>query len=240
MSGDEYLIIDECDLIFSEPLSRVNTIIQTRSFKLNGTWGDDFFADPTLFASMAEPRNSVEMTQPRSSPARNGNNGAIATEPSGYSRQQFRTDYCHCCNDEHTCWWGFWYCWLLQARTARIFELDASINQITIYLLFFIGSYFLGFYFIIVGFLVLAVNRAFLRTSLRRKLNIHGTLCGDCVLHCCCSSCAICQEAREARILHSDTMDLVSGEELATQEEFYKRATGHGERGTADQPKEVR
>ena len=188
---------------------------------------------------MADPRNSVEMTQPRSTPATNGN-ATVATEPSRYSEKQWKSDCCYCCDDEQTCWWGFWYYWLLQARTARTFELDLSVNQITIYTLFFIGSYFLGIFFFVVAFFLLAINRAYLRSALRRKLNIRGSDMADCALHSCCSLCAICQEAREARILHSDQIDFLSGEELATQEETYARATGRGERGTADQPREVR
>ena len=188
---------------------------------------------------MAEQRTSVEMTQPRSNPSPNINR-TVTSEPFGNSEKQWQSDYCYCCTDEHTCWWGSWYCWMVQARTARTFELDFSVNQIAIYLGFFIGTYFLGFLFFIVGFIVLALNRAYLRTALRDKLHIKGSICGDCVLHSFCSCCAICQEAREARILHSDRIDFISGEELSTQEETYGRATGHGERGTVDQPREVR
>lgn len=191
---------------------------------------------------MAEPRSTTEMTQTRSTPSTNGS-GAIATEPiepSGNSgNRQWKSDYCHYCDDEQTCWWGSCYCLLLHARTVRIFEVDLSVNQIALYILYFIGSYFLGSLFAIVGFILLVVNRAFLRTAMRRKRNIGGSLCGDCVMHCCCAPCAMCQEAREAKIAYSHSIDFVCGEDLAVQEESYGRATGHGERGTANQPKEV-
>ena len=191
---------------------------------------------------MAEPRSTMEMTQTRSTPSTNGS-VAIATEPtepSGNSGpKRWKSDYCHCCDDEQTCWWGYCYFILLHARTVRIFEVDLSVNQIALYILFFIGLYFLSSFYVIVGLVLLALNRAYLRLAMRRKRNIMGTFCSDFFMHCCCAPCAMCQEAREAKIAYPHSIDFITGEDLAIQEESYGRATGHGERGTANQPKEV-
>uniref|UniRef100_A0A6U3VYV6 Uncharacterized protein n=1 Tax=Octactis speculum TaxID=3111310 RepID=A0A6U3VYV6_9STRA len=37
------------------------------------------------------------------------------------------------------------------------------------------------------------------RGALRRKYNIEGSCCMDCVMHCCCFTCATCQELKFVR-----------------------------------------
>ena len=41
------------------------------------------------------------------------------------------------------------------------------------------------------------------RTILRNKYGLPASPCGDCISHCCCQSCSLCQEARE--IQHRNT-----------------------------------
>ncbi|KAK9833117.1 hypothetical protein WJX74_007900 [Apatococcus lobatus] len=37
------------------------------------------------------------------------------------------------------------------------------------------------------------------REELRERHNLQERPCGDCCVHCCCSPCAVCQEAREIK-----------------------------------------
>ncbi|KAG9142283.1 hypothetical protein Leryth_007706 [Lithospermum erythrorhizon] len=39
----------------------------------------------------------------------------------------------------------------------------------------------------------------FYRTKIRQQYNLHDGPCGDCLLHCCCEACALCQEYRELK-----------------------------------------
>nr|ACU16462.1 unknown [Glycine max] len=37
------------------------------------------------------------------------------------------------------------------------------------------------------------------RSKMRRQYGLKGNCCTDCLLHCCCESCALCQEYRELK-----------------------------------------
>ncbi|RWR95804.1 protein PLANT CADMIUM RESISTANCE 2-like protein [Cinnamomum micranthum f. kanehirae] len=39
----------------------------------------------------------------------------------------------------------------------------------------------------------------FYRTKLRGQFLLHGNKCTDCLIHCCCERCAVCQEYRELK-----------------------------------------
>ncbi|KAM7484683.1 hypothetical protein LguiA_000692 [Lonicera macranthoides] len=37
----------------------------------------------------------------------------------------------------------------------------------------------------------------FYRAKMRQQYSLHESPCGDCLVHCCCECCALCQEYRE-------------------------------------------
>ncbi|KAH6756772.1 hypothetical protein C2S51_038897 [Perilla frutescens var. frutescens] len=39
----------------------------------------------------------------------------------------------------------------------------------------------------------------FYRSKMRQQYSLQESPCGDCLLHCCCESCALCQEYRELK-----------------------------------------
>ncbi|CAL5430623.1 unnamed protein product [Camellia sinensis] len=39
----------------------------------------------------------------------------------------------------------------------------------------------------------------FYRSKMRQQYLLHESPCGDCLVHCCCESCALCQEYRELK-----------------------------------------
>lgn len=171
----------------------------------------------------------------------------FVSEPSnGGINRSWRTQLTSCDTDEETCWWGHWFPWLLHGRTAQTFEADTSYNQIAYYLIYVIGGVFLTIYsfmwgilFLMVGGLFITYRRTVIRVSIRQRLNVPGTFCDDFVTHCCCSSCAICQEAREGKMMRPRPLDFCSGEELYIQDQVYSRDTGNGRRGTTDSPADV-
>ena len=155
--------------------------------------------------------------------------------PSGVPRE-WSTSLSSCNNDEETTWWGFWCCCLLQARTAQSFEVDSSKRQIKQFCCYIVMIVISALIFPLltsvvaaIGGVLLAVNRAKLRWAIRRKLNISGSFASDFAIHCCCPSCAVCQEAREEKAVLTRTLDFCSGEDLLVQERAHQRAIGHGE-----------
>jgi Cys-rich protein (TIGR01571 family) len=148
--------------------------------------------------------------------------------------------------DEETCWWGNWFPALLHGRNAQTFEADTSYTQITYYVIYVVGCNLLlfyslgwGFLFFVFGGLFITYQRAKIRGSVRQRLNVYGTFCDDFCTHLCCSPCAICQEAREGKMMRPRPLDFCTGEELYIQEQHYMRDTGHGRRGTRDSPADV-
>ena len=173
---------------------------------------------------------------------------AVTTEPTHQSEcRRWKTDISPFI-DEEICWWGYWCFWLVQARTAESFGVGSSRVQITYPILYIVGSaltfYFIspfaGISFAMIGSIVLACIRASVRSGIRRKLNIFGTFLDDFLTHLCCPCCAICQEAREGKVLRNDPVDFCTGEKLLVQEEAYRNNTGQNKRSSADTAVEVR
>ena len=176
--------------------------------------------------------------------------GAIVFEPSTSYPRYWNTQLHSCASDEETSWWGAWCCWLLQSRTAHSFGVSTSRRQVTIFLGYITGialsSLLLGdvlaILFAIIGAVVLAWDRATVRSAIRRKLNVTGSFCEDFTTHLCCSCCAVCQEAREEKILLVRGVDFCTGEDLLNQEIAYRRAVGQHDgvtEGTTNQVREL-
>ena len=173
---------------------------------------------------------------------------AITTEPSHQSEgRRWKTGISPFI-DEEICWWGYWCCWLVQARTADSFGIGSSRIQITYFFIFILSSAlifnyvnpFAGISFALIGSIILACIRASVRAGIRRKLNIFGSFFDDFLTHLCCSCCAICQEAREGKLLRTAPLDYCTGENLLVQEEAYRNNTGQNKRSPADTLVEVR
>jgi Cys-rich protein (TIGR01571 family) len=160
----------------------------------------------------------------------------VVAEPDEKKQRKWKTDVMSCNTDEETSWWGFWCPWLLQARTAHSFNVSTSKTQIGIFCCFvtgfplssFCGPVFLILYTAVAGSFF-AYSRAVVRYNIRKKLQIDGSFCEDYGTHCCCTCCAVCQEAREEKMTYSRRLDFCSGEELLSQERDHQRAIGHGE-----------
>lgn len=157
-------------------------------------------------------------------------------EPSASINRKWRTDLHSCNSDEETTWWGTWCCFLLHARTNNSFEVDTSNNKMFLYYIYFLGllllpliSSFLLVIFAASGGMLLAWQRAKFRSAIREKLQLSGSFSGDLVTHLCCSCCAVCQEAREEKIMMPRAIDFCTGEDLSSQDWAHQRSIGHGE-----------
>ena len=137
--------------------------------------------------------------------------------------REWSTKVYQCSKDEESCWWGTWCCWILHARTTESFGLGSSLES-TVYFWIFLISLILvrifgglGLFLLYgcIGASVLTWQRAKLRTAIREKLGIAGSIWGDCFSQCCCTCCAVCQEAREAKSAGVKLLDFCSGQELS-------------------------
>lgn len=141
----------------------------------------------------ADGRESVTVEEPVTIPT-------VIIHP--LTSNKWKTRLCACNLDEETLWWGFWCCYLVQARTAHSFEIDKSDRQLNYFWGYIatvlVSSLILGLglsiLFAIVGAFLLAWNRAALRKKIREKLSISGNFCDDFLTTTCCSCCAVCQE----------------------------------------------
>ena len=136
--------------------------------------------------------------------------------------RNWNTGLCECFRDEETCWWGLWCPIMLSSRTSAIFGFDNSLNLVLIIfgcilLYFLLMAMFLpglALLLLMSGMIYWLYKRINSREKIRLNYNIYGDSCNDCLFHCCCSQCTICQEAREAKILGLKNLDLCSGEDL--------------------------
>jgi Cys-rich protein (TIGR01571 family) len=135
-------------------------------------------------------------------------------------------------------WWGCWCPWLLQARTVHSYDLATSFKAnasywgaIFLFLLLVLAGGPLGF-LLGIGVICWLVHRgATWRRRIREAEGIEGDFSSDCMIHCCCSPCAVCQEARQAKHSHRPVLDFCSGEDLTSQQERYEAAAESNERG---------
>ena len=94
--------------------------------------------------------------------------------PSYNYTNKWKQNICKCGEDEESCWWSTWCCWLVQARTYETFGLSTSWSSIVRFWLFilfvFFSLIFLGPLFpllVIGGSLYYASKTSLLRSKIR-------------------------------------------------------------------------
>ena len=146
--------------------------------------------------------------------------------------REWATGTFDCTKDEESCWWGFWCCWIVHARTAATFTVGSSCWEIVNFwgyvvvlvlgtLIFRLPGFLM---FGVVGGAAYAYYRGQMRTELRQKLGIGGTAVNDCISHWLFPCCAVCQEAREAKLVNAPVIDFCSGELMSIQDANHTRA----------------
>ncbi|CAK0871970.1 unnamed protein product [Prorocentrum cordatum] len=112
------------------------------------------------------------------------------------SLSQWKDGLCDCFDEPEIC---FWACCCPAIRWADTVDLGGLVPfwvALAIYLGLSVGSAFLGEALL---WAALAVACAGFRQEMRRKFGMSQsgrTYAEDCLLYCCCSCCAIAQEAR--------------------------------------------
>ncbi|UJR36849.1 hypothetical protein I4U23_029562 [Adineta vaga] len=131
-----------------------------------------------------------------------------------YYQQPWKEAVCDCFHDGHICCYGFWCCCCLYGENvAKIENSSRCFTHCCIYtLLSMFGC----------CCLIHSVKRG----RIRERYGIVEDACGDCFITCCCSTCAICQEAREMKIrgypppplivIHQPAMSLSSAADYDT------------------------
>ncbi|KAG5531454.1 hypothetical protein RHGRI_026166 [Rhododendron griersonianum] len=97
------------------------------------------------------------------------------------------TGLCDCFDDVHNCCLTCWCPCITFGRIAEIVDKGSSSCG-TSGALYTLIACVTGcpFFF-----------SCFYRAKMRQQYSLQDTPCGDCLLHCCCESCALCQEYRE-------------------------------------------
>ncbi|KAJ7954296.1 Plant cadmium resistance 2 [Quillaja saponaria] len=110
---------------------------------------------------------------------------------SGKGGQQigWSTGLLDCCSDIETCCLGIWCPCVMFGRNAEIIDRGTSscCAQGTIVYLLDMFTY-LG-----------CCYTCTYRKKLRKQYGLDEDPCGDCLVHCFCGKCALCQEYRELR-----------------------------------------
>ena len=113
-----------------------------------------------------------------------------------------------CIRDQEICWWGTWCCCLLSSRNSGTFRIGSNFTQAIVFILAVVLSILLySFIKIPLGIILLVITlfshfiyRVWMRSKIRETFNIAPSPLNDIILHFCCPSCMLCQEAREAKL----------------------------------------
>eukprot|EP00455_Lapot_gusevi_P049681 TRINITY_DN708_c0_g1_i3.p1 TRINITY_DN708_c0_g1~~TRINITY_DN708_c0_g1_i3.p1 ORF type:complete len:212 (+),score=61.85 TRINITY_DN708_c0_g1_i3:539-1174(+) len=121
----------------------------------------------------------------------------------------WNTGVCDCFADWETC-----LCTTCcgVSMTAFVYNRTGMGGFVVLSLIFYawltivtLGSYFNGG--VIVILIIGWIFRTYFRAQLRKKYNLQGDLCCDCLLHFFCSCCATAQEARQ--VIHHERPEVI-------------------------------
>ncbi|XP_076843543.1 plac8 onzin related protein 6 [Brachyhypopomus gauderio] len=115
--------------------------------------------------------NAIVTTQP-----------GAAFSPDSPKTGQWSSSVCDCCEDMGICCFGFWCPCCLMCKTSKEFGECLCLPLLEM----FFGS----------G--IPPVTYA-LRSSIRERYRIRGSMCDDCCMATCCGICVWCQMARELK-----------------------------------------
>ncbi|PKA63105.1 Protein plant cadmium resistance 2 [Apostasia shenzhenica] len=99
------------------------------------------------------------------------------------------TGLCDCCDDKSNCCVTCWCPCITFGQIAEIVDRGSSSCGSS-------GALY-GLICLITGFQ--CIYSCFYRSKMRRQYSLRESPCGDCLIHCCCEPCALCQEYRELK-----------------------------------------
>uniref|UniRef100_A0A2P2MA66 Protein PLANT CADMIUM RESISTANCE 2-like n=1 Tax=Rhizophora mucronata TaxID=61149 RepID=A0A2P2MA66_RHIMU len=113
-------------------------------------------------------------------------------------RGAWSSDLCDCFSDVPSCCLTCWCPCISFGRIAEIVDQGATTCT-TGGAIYAILAYFTGY---------ACIYSCVYRSKLRKQYALEERPCNDCLVHCCCESCALCQEYRE---LQSRGFDMALG-----------------------------
>ncbi|CAJ2676100.1 unnamed protein product [Trifolium pratense] len=127
--------------------------------------------------------------------------GATTTDyapPPSKPLVEWSTNLCNCCSNVEICCLTFWCPCITFGRVAEIIDKGSTSCGYsgTLYTLI---SLVLG---------CCCLYSCCYRSKMREQYGLKGNDCTDCMIHCCCETCALCQEYRE---LHNRGFNMVIG-----------------------------
>ncbi|XP_068659691.1 protein PLANT CADMIUM RESISTANCE 2-like [Aristolochia californica] len=101
----------------------------------------------------------------------------------------FSTGLCDCLDDVSNCCITCWCPCITFGRMAEIIDRGSTSCGVS------------GALYTLILFVTgcSCIYSCFYRAKLRRQYALHETPCNDFLVHCCCESCALCQEYRELK-----------------------------------------
>lgn len=199
----------------------------------------------TVIQAVANPLSSKEVTRVTVASAPDAGagrqefglhniTGLNSPPPRANQNQDWNSQLFECCRDEESSWWGCWCCWIVQARTVETFELGKSIQEAVLFWVAIVSFLFmlvlniepLGLLWGLMCVAYFIWRRANYRYQIRAKYEIPGHFTDDLMAHSVCMCCAVCQEAREAKLRLLPRLDFCFADSLTEQEAIHERALG--------------
>ncbi|KAL3731328.1 protein PLANT CADMIUM RESISTANCE 2-like [Eucalyptus grandis] len=111
------------------------------------------------------------------------------TNPSNVEEHPWSTGLCDCCGDIKSCCITFWCPCITFGQILEILDKGETscVMNCAIYTLIYLLTSCACLY------------SCCYRTKLRRDFGLKEDPCNDCLVHCCCMYCALCQEYRELK-----------------------------------------
>eukprot|EP00253_Pinus_taeda_P000671 PITA_00671 len=100
--------------------------------------------------------------------------------------QNWTTGLCDCGEDCSTCCLTCWCPCIAFGQMAEIIDNGSTSCCVS-------GAV----YYLLMHVACTPCYTCFYRKKLRAKFNLEAAPCGDCLVHCCCQQCALCQEYRQ-------------------------------------------
>nr|WOE87887.1 cadmium resistance 2 protein [Kandelia obovata] len=113
-------------------------------------------------------------------------------------RGAWSSDLCDCFSDVPSCCLTYWCPCITFGRIAEIVD-QGKTTCATGGAIYAILAYFTG---------CACIYSCVYRSKLRKQYTLEERPCNDCLVHCCCEGCALCQEYRE---LQSRGFDMALG-----------------------------
>lgn len=120
-------------------------------------------------------------------PAPGGYMPTPATQKALVGPQEWSTGLFDCFADWSTCCYGYWCLPCLYGETLEHFEGGGCCSPCCIY-------------YLLMSCCCMSCFAGNSRKRIREKYSLPEEPCSDCCVHCWCTQCAVCQEAREIRL----------------------------------------